>query len=68
MELAALVALTLLLGALILLVAVAVRKQKVETDEAEQTAEPVGKNSASSKGLAVPLSINNETAYIRASV
>ena len=47
MELAALVALTLLLGALILLVAVAVRKQNVETDEPEQTAESVGKNSVS---------------------
>lgn len=47
MELAALVALTLLLGALIVLVAVAVRKQKVETNvQEEQTTDTVGKNYA----------------------
>lgn len=46
MEFAALVALTLLVGALILLVAVAVRKQKGETElqQEEQTTHTLGKN------------------------
>ena len=58
MELAALVALTLLLGALILLVAVAVRRQSAGPGGPEaggpEAAGPAGKSRASSAGLVAP--------------